>query len=46
MTRLEKLEHAYKILIEKGNTFMAENVRKELDYERANPTAELKEEGE
>ncbi len=38
--RLKKLEHAHKILIEKGNWFMAGNVMKAIEEEKKNPTAE------
>ena len=38
--RERKLEECYKLLIEKGNTFMAGNVRKALEEERKNPRPE------
>jgi hypothetical protein len=38
--RERKLEECYRILIEKGNTFMASNVRKALEDERKNPRSE------
>ena len=38
--RLRKLEEAYRILIEKGNTFMAGNVAKAIEHEKKNPTAD------
>ena len=38
--RERRLQEALKICIEKGNTFMAGNIRKALEEERRNPQSE------
>lgn len=37
--RMKRLEEAYKICMEKGNTFMAGNIKKAMEHERRNAEA-------